>query len=369
MEIEIRLKKLLQDRGLYHHGVEQEIARACGLHRHTIGKLLRNQASNPSLEVLGQVCEWLAAKGVPRSILPRALVGAQKSELWRAIGGPHHTVHLYLGEYREFGLPGTQRRWVARRDAALAADIAHHLALRSDSERAVVDVQTHFVPFRYTRRASRARTARLEEDTRNAQRIYQETHTPPVRHNSLYLGSQRVNYLTEYFVSDIFRCPKPFSAPESKPRVPFWLQYRSPDLAVTSVCGGMKPPRGFRGKSEPGTYFVDEGGQWRLCRYIEDRQDAGIVIIASDPGTEVVEIALFGFSGRSTEALGDYLISHSAHFWPLRVEAHGRKVGVFICQFTFAKDPASTDEHAVNVTKAEIVGLHDDVLRDYLHGG
>ncbi|MCP3933309.1 MAG: helix-turn-helix transcriptional regulator, partial [Bacteroidetes bacterium] len=64
MKLEWRLKQLLEEHHLYRYGVETKIAKDCGLHRHTIGKFLRNNIQAPKLEVLEKICEWLIEKGV-----------------------------------------------------------------------------------------------------------------------------------------------------------------------------------------------------------------------------------------------------------------------------------------------------------------
>ena len=104
MEIEIRLKQVLKEHKLDKHGVTKKIASDCGVHRHTIGKLYRNQLSHPSLEVLGKVCKWLMAHDVPGDELPQALFGARPSELWQAITAPG-SVTIYLGEYQQVAEP------------------------------------------------------------------------------------------------------------------------------------------------------------------------------------------------------------------------------------------------------------------------
>ena len=87
MAIEIRLKQVLEEHGLHVYGVESEIANACGVHRHTIGNLLRNRMKNPSLDYLNRVCRWLIGKGVPQEELPGALFAFRPPTLWKAIAG------------------------------------------------------------------------------------------------------------------------------------------------------------------------------------------------------------------------------------------------------------------------------------------
>ncbi len=87
MQIQIRLQELLEHYDLDDHGVIQRIADYLKLHRHTIRKLYNNQHSNPSLEVLGKVCDWLVHNDVPVETLPQALFGTGASGLARQGGG------------------------------------------------------------------------------------------------------------------------------------------------------------------------------------------------------------------------------------------------------------------------------------------
>jgi len=98
MRIEIRLKQILEEYGLDSYGVETKIAKACGVHRHTIGNLLHNRMKNPSLSVLDGVCRWLIHMGVPYEELPGALFAFRPPTLWKAVASLNNVV-IYLGMY------------------------------------------------------------------------------------------------------------------------------------------------------------------------------------------------------------------------------------------------------------------------------
>ena len=98
MTIEIRVLQLLHDYKIFKHGTEREMAKKCGLHRHTIGKLLRNEAKNPSLSVLDKICGYLIDNGVPSEILPGALLGFKPATIWKSISRLKR-VAIYIGMY------------------------------------------------------------------------------------------------------------------------------------------------------------------------------------------------------------------------------------------------------------------------------
>src|SRR5689334_14849299 len=98
MKIEIRLKKILKDYNLDEKGIAARIASETDLHRHTVTRLYRNEQKNPSLEALGEICDWLERHHVPANILPEALLGAESSSLFDAVTAMRSTT-VYLGEY------------------------------------------------------------------------------------------------------------------------------------------------------------------------------------------------------------------------------------------------------------------------------
>jgi DNA-binding Xre family transcriptional regulator len=65
MKVESRLKEVLAEHGLDHHGVIQEIAQAVGVNRHTIAKLYSDRSPGVTFALLGGVGIWGAPSGGP----------------------------------------------------------------------------------------------------------------------------------------------------------------------------------------------------------------------------------------------------------------------------------------------------------------
>jgi transcriptional regulator with XRE-family HTH domain len=353
MKVELRLKQLLQEHNLYRYGVEQQMAQQCKLHRHTIGKLLRNQMTNPSLEVLGRVCTWLVEHNVPAEKLPGALFGSRAPGLWSAFGLSEN-VGIYLGMYAHVSHAQYKkgRRLVptsiARHDAAVASKIIHLLSSKAEMGEARPVVKTWYVPFQFTLEPGEVGGPWHEGDKKTAKEIFREMQKREQHESAILLGSQRVNFVVECLVADLFGC-EPFTLSEGRQKVPFYLYYRDKDRPVPSCFGGRRNPPGLTGSYSPGTYYLNSRDEWQAVEFKQNDQDAGIVIIIRNGDTVVM--AAFGFSGRATCAVGDELIEYPEKFWPeyvenkdtrkkdltqmTTVETKGKEIGVYICHVTF----------------------------------
>jgi len=321
MQLEIRLKNILREYGLDRHGVTGRIARDLDVHRHTIGKLYRNQLANPSLKVLGMLCAWLESHGVPAEILPQALLGSRASGLWEAVARPG-TVRIYLGEYQQIEPTAPEMLWVSRRDSTVAGEIVQVLSTPTVVGEGRPKVLIEHVPFRFATLGSHVRKAQFEQDLARSREMFTEMRSRRESGASILVGSQRVNYMVEHLVGDLFGC-EPFRPLTDQIRVPFYLVYRRMDRPVPSCFGGQRNPPRRKSTRQPGIYYLTADAEWTHCPWISKQEDAGIVITVYDPGTKAVEMAVFGFSGRGTEALGRQLLRDADPFWPPYVESKG----------------------------------------------
>jgi transcriptional regulator with XRE-family HTH domain len=363
MQIEIRLKKLLADYGLDRHGITQRIADEINLHRHTVRRLYNNRHRNPSLKVLGRLCEWLQEHKVPAKILPGALFGACAGGLWQAAGAAG-IVTIYLGEYQQTHAQA-YIPWISRRDASVETEIVRRLSMPGVCGDVQPVLETQYLPFRVDVSSERIRRKELEEDHAAAVRMYKRMRSELNHSSAILVGSQRINWLVETLVADLFGCP-PF-VPESKEvRVPFYLAYQSRLRPVESCFGGLTIPPGAKGKFVKGTHYLNSDGQWTCCPWIDGKQDSGIVITAYEPGTKGMLLAVFGLSGRASEALGRYLTQNVTPFWPPYAEKHGRKIGVYVCKIIYPPK-SSTEPGEPGIAKdVEVVPIDAAILTKYL---
>ena len=363
MQIEIRLKKLLADHGLDHHGITQQIADEINLHRHTVRKLYNNRHRNPSLNVLGRLCDWLIEHEVPAKNLPAELFGAEASGLWRAAAAPGR-VTIYLGEYKQMHalayIP-----WISRRDASVEAEIVRWLSTPGVCGDSQPVLDTAYLPFRVDVSAERIRRKDLEQDHLAAIRMYRKMRTDLNRSSAILIGSQRINRLVETLVADLFGCT-PFEPASGEIRVPFYLAYQSRLRPVESCFGGLTNPPGKKGKFVKGTHYLNGAGRWDCCPWIDGKQDSGIVITSSEPGSMGMLLAVFGLSGRASEALGRYLTRNPSPFWPPYAEKRGRRIGVYVCKIAYPPNASDEPGKPDFATQVEILPIDAAILTKYL---
>ena len=362
MEIEIRLRHLLEELQRDRRGVLNQIAAETGLHRHTIRKLYHNQLARPSLDTLGKLCRWLENAGVHGDRLPQALFGSRPSELWKAVVAPKR-VAIYQGAYHQIEPTTVPGQWLSLHDADVAAKLVRELSSPVHGERP--EVRLEYVPFRLRAGRSQISRTEFEEDTARARRIFGDMRSRLDRETAILICSQRVNYLVENLVADLFGC-QPFATP-SRPCVPFFFVYRGYDRFVPSVFGGLRHLPGQRKTVPPGTYYLDKDRKWCPIVWKRKEMDAGVVITVRDVGTDRLTLALFGFSGYSTDALGTLLIEGADRFWPPAASTNGHLVGVYICQLRFSESRTPAGEEQVAIEQSTVIPLHRQVLREYLH--
>lgn len=352
MRTEIRLKQLLDEAGEDKHGRIERIAKATGLHRHTIRKFLQNEATTFSLNTISLICDYLVQIDLGDG-LPGKLFGARPSKLLEAMLAPER-VTFYLGESKgQQSKFGFARAWVARDDFGVAARLVERLS--RSTERHSVDAGRG-LGFAYRHIPSRrADPSKLEPDRKNAKRAFNRMRNDRRFETSVLIGSQRANYLVEYFVSDLFRSEE-FSSKNS--RVPFHLKYHQP-TGVASCFGGDQPPPGAGTDDQPGIYFRHHNDKkWNFFPTVSRKRGAGIVVVRRDPGLRGMEIAVFGLTGIATAAVGKLVCDTPDRFWPEpRVQA-GLEVGVYACGFKLQrmeKDDQDIDE--IRIGSPEIVEL------------
>ena len=365
MQLEIRLKKILHEFGLDERKVAQRIADDLKLHRHTIGKLYRSQARNPSLDVLGRVCDWLERHGVAGRMLPQALFGVRPSSLWEAVAAPG-AVTLYVGEYRQMPPPPRPLRWIAQHDALAMAKIVQSLSSSAaDVAERRVPVRIEYVPFRFDPARPTVGKALLREDESRAREIFRDIRDTGRTTSSIILGSQRANHLVELLVADTFRCDA-FSRPKNRERAaPFYLAFRKEDRVVPSCFGGRAAPPGCTTLRGPGIYYLAKNG-WSACPWEQGAQDAGVILISREKGTAALEMAVFGFSGPGTEAVAEELLRAPDRFWPPPVENNGKQVGVYVCRFGLTHHTSAVGDEEVRVKDVEVIPLDRDILEEHI---
>jgi DNA-binding Xre family transcriptional regulator len=366
MKIEICLKKILRDYSLDRHGVMQRIARDLKMNRQTVRKLYHSEVANISLDTIGRICEWLKNKGVPTDVLPSAILGSRPSGLWEAVA-LSRKVTIYLGEYIQTESPAPALRWISRRDARVESLLVKSISEFLGDRQSSATIQTEYVPFRFGQRSANDSERYFEEDVRIAKRIFDQMQNTKPNSSAIIIGSQRVNYLLELLIADLFDC-KPFYPLEKEGnRVPIYTVYRDSDHAMPSCFGGLKKPIEYRDQATPGIYFRDDNDKWQLFSWIPNKQCAGMVITVHEPGTQVVQIALFGFSGPGTEMLGvKFIEDQGVPFWPPVAASKGKRFGIYICRLILPEDSLLDGSNILRPKEVEVVPLSERIIMKYL---
>ncbi len=366
MEVKIRLKKLLADHKLDGYGIIQKIAADIGVNRHTIAKLYNDKTPTVSLDLLSRLCTWLQNHGVHAEELPGELFSTGRTPLWETIARQQEEVTLYLGEYRPTKPPFAASRWISTRDSAVASTIVQQLSTGTETRPLRSGLTFAYVPFRFAPGDRNVDRRLLEVDSTVASGIFARLKANSKPGTTIIVGSQRVNYLLELFVADLFGCPS-FATPSGRPAVPFFSVYRKTDQNTPSCFGGLHNPFRQIDRSTPGLHYINERGKWATCGWIEGKQDAGIVISVNDHRSTSVILAVFGFSGLATRAVGEQLVLKEHLFWPPCTELKDRDIGVYICELTYEpSDRGDELQEDTQTSSCKVTRLHDRTLKRFL---
>jgi hypothetical protein len=206
----------------------------------------------------------------------------------------------------------------------------------------------------------------LSQDIHKAKQMYRKLIADSAGTAFIIIGSPRANYITEEFVSDIFGC-KPFKTPEKECRVPFFFVYRETDHKVPSCFGGMRNPSVRANASVPGLHYIGKKGRWLVYPWRANKKDSGVIITRYNPNTKGIQLAVFGYAGRATDALGAQLMLQEKLFWPPSVEAKGKEIGIYICQFDLIqKLQKESAEENLLVKNCEVIPLTERTVKRFI---
>ncbi len=360
MKLECRLKLILEANGLFRHGIYEHIAKETGVSRKIVRALCLNEKCTVSFDVVERICDWLLEKNLAVN-LPADFFGRRSSSLVAALCRGGH-VTIYLGEYRQDQSQHIPRSWVSRADAQVASSLVEMLTSSAARDSTTDDpfagagdsLQPLFVyvPSHFASIGSEESPASPPNDlTREARDIYGQYKLDTSGASGIFIGSQRANFLVELFVADLFDCPPFESAPG---KLPFYLYKRTNRNATTESCfGGSDALPGWKGKAKRGLFYRDGNGAWACCPWNDSESDAGIVIVRRDPGRDQTDIAVFGYSGLATMALGDFLRRNPDAFWTdLEPFGRGIEARVFVCPITLTPGPRRVGSTSAVVVKS-----------------
>lgn len=371
-----QLEMILDRVGFDTYGRINKIADATRINRHTVRKILRNEASNVSLDTIGRICDWLREKEYCDD-LPGALFAAQPDELLQAMAGP--VIKLIIGERINVPDPESEtersprfaRAWVSRDDFSVAARIVEcfsRLGRRDEGRRSASresgnGERRDWIRFDYVNVPVHVPSAsctpgdvhRLQAaDQKTATALFKEVRADRCGATNVYIGSQRVNALAELFVADLFRC-RPF-APADK-AVPFYLKWN--EEYAPSCFGGVDAPR----PGGAGVYYL-RGGAWRHFPSEPGRSGAGLIVVRREEGRHRIEVAVFGVAGMATAALGNVVCEKPDLLSAPLVRRGGLEVGVFAVGFSLRGVEAGAEAiEDVKIADLDVAGVDLDLPR------
>ncbi len=340
MRIEFRLKQILKAAGLLVHGIYARIAAEAGIDRKTVRDICENRRRTIKLDTLERLCDWLRKQNLGEG-LPGALFGFRPSSLLAALAQPR-MVTIYVAERQHRGAATTVRAWVSRDDASVDATFVELLSALGD-----VEFAHEYVP----------------GDAAAADAIFKRMRGPQANGSVVLIGSPLAHGLTSWLTAEIFKCKALVPAPD---KVPFYMRF--PDETQVSSCfGGTEPPPGYEGSGGPGIYYKAWSPKakkhvWVACPSVRGQKDAGVVIVRRDAGEGRMEMAVLGYSGQATAALGDIIRRKPDEFWDFSDNPRrGLEVRVYICTFEMTEAPAGQGG-AVFVKNEKIIPLHSSLL-------
>jgi len=300
--------------------------------------------------------------------LPGGLFGLAHTELWPALA-ERGRVDLYLGEYLHVTGASPAVSSVSRRDAAVAADFVHQFSAHQEGVKPP-EIQFRYTPLQFPLQSLDVHIQPLAGDIAAAADAFRAMKTRRHSASSILIGSQRVNYLLEHYVANLFGCT-PFQTPADGPRVPFFFVYRPGGHQPPSCFGGPRNPFSRGQAVTPGLHYLSSlrgGGHWRVRPWDQGRSDGGLVITVQDHATRAIELAVAGFSGRATEALGRQLISSGDKFWPPKVQTDDIDIGIHICEFDFedAEGTVPTGRDDTHIRNWDPIAMDERVIRRFL---
>ena len=357
------------------YGRFKKLARAIGVPRKVLAAILENRTKTISLIHLQKICHWLVRQGLVAD-LPGAMFRMAPSDLLTLLSRAGR-VTMYVGEYRQPQALPVHRAWVAQADAAVASMFVELLSgsLRSRllSEAAREEPRENPRPvsgpvgIRFLQQYIPSHITPLEINEPNQAGVQQAVHDAEICFNAMcrnrteethiLIGSQRANYLVELFVAELFKLT-PFAHAPGK--LPFYLRIRTPRPHTPESCfGGTNWMLKRKQKDEYGICYRVEK-KWEICPSIQNVEDAGIVILRREPGRDRTHLAVFGYSGQATMAMGDVFQRDPDVFWtkPQKIK-DGVEVSIAVCHLTFQRP-----DHAPNANQPDNVA-HPPVLKEY----
>ena len=288
-----------------------------------------NGLQSISLENLAKISAHLRSRFDHDVDLPEGLL--YDDSLWPTLGDLR--TWIFVGYHTTGEEKGYTEAWISPRDHKAQLLLTSKLERLHPKNHNLVDEQ--LVEF-----ARGADSAKAERCAKEARRVFVEKFSDlasllypddkevkralklekRILRANIIIGSQKVNYLLNLFVASLYGHEEPFSQSKTQPCIPFFLLARDTDSDIKSCFGSnVKPDFIPRVDPEPGIYYYDAArDSWdNYVSWRSNKQDAGMVIVRHNTEDDVLDLALFGFTGAGTLLLSQYIIDNGDMFWDL----------------------------------------------------
>ncbi|MFC1652101.1 hypothetical protein ACFL3F_00125 [Planctomycetota bacterium] len=271
---------------------------------------------------------------------------------------------IYMGEYIEMRGDRIVGRWISRRDMTV-----YSMIMEKFPPEIRANFSHKYIPFCYAPDEShRVDTKTFDSDVSRTREIYRNILKTGGKETIVAIGSQKSNHLSEVIYSKIFKVPlhAQFKQIDKKEnlKTPVYCVYRKNDTNIPSCFGGPKHPDKQVKSNTPGIYYLDQDMRWNLCE-VTPQSDAGIVVVSEGQITPNIKVLLlFGFTGRSSQVVGEYLLDHPEDFWPPVIDNANWKLGVYICKITYKKGYEHNIEGEMKYA-CDVIALDKGVLNKY----
>ena len=358
-------------------GTIKSIVEYTGLDRHQVSALLKNEVKYIPLQALSRLCEYLIEHGhVAPDQLPGALFAVEAEDFWELLAR-RKRLDLCVGvRCEDHHWPETA--WVVAADSVLLGELLNGVSTLGGTARHRYSGDGLAKPHPEHLKQSLVWSPgqRPQEEVRDrARQVYEEFVTSGGDKALVCIGSVKSNPVAEIVLADAFGC-EPFQSQDNVTSAeerccPIYIRYRENDPRIESCSGGLQLA-GDTPTSTPGIYFETKDGSWQSCHWDKPEQDVAFVFYIHRESQGRLEMALAGFSGRSTRLLAKTLATRAQELWPPIYQSHGVQVGAYVVQYTLSAPHDQTRDilRTDLVASTKVIPLDAEVLarRLALHG-
>lgn len=363
-------------------GTIKAIVEHTGLDRHQVAALLKNEVKYIPLMALSRLCDYLIEHGYcTADSLPGALFSVEPENFWELLAR-RRRLELCLGVRRPDKRDSLDGAWVVASDSMLLGELLNGVSTLGGTskhwgvggsklkESRTAGEVPHPEHLRQTLVWSPGQDT-FDQVTAQAREVYDEFSDAAGDRALVCLGSTKSNAAVEVILSQAFGCEAFKTQDElSDPRqrsCPFFLRYRNDDPHPPSCLAGLKLSADSS-DNKPGIYYETESGAWDVCDWDPESRDAAFVFYIHRESQGRLEMALGGFSGRSTRLLAKFLATQAEDLWPPVFSGEGVDIGAYLVQFKFSQQEQKGRDviRTELVASSNVIPLHGSVIQKRL---